>query len=67
MLEDLGFDRVKVYDAAWLDYAARLDAPAEQQTLINVGLLLGQLRALAGRLEQFERRFGAQMPVTEHR
>ncbi|HLS57234.1 MAG TPA: rhodanese-like domain-containing protein [Zeimonas sp.] len=67
VLEDLGFDRVKVYDASWLGYATRLDAPAEQEAFVNVGLLQGQLRALAGRLEQFERRFGAQMSVAEQR
>lgn len=67
VLEELGFDRVKVYDSSWLGYSARLDAPAERETFVNVGLLQGQLRALAGRLEQFERRFGAQMPVAEHR
>lgn len=67
VLEDLGFDRVKVYDASWLGYAARLDAPAERESFVNVGLLQAQLRALAGRLEQFERRFGAQMSVAEQR
>lgn len=67
VLEDLGFARVKVYDASWLGYAAQLDAPAEQQTFVNVGLLQGQLRSLAARLEQFEQRAGAAMPVAERR
>lgn len=67
VLEDLGFDRVKVYEASWLGYAARLDAPAERESFVNVGLLQAQLRTLAGRLEQFEQRVGAAMPVAERR
>lgn len=55
ILEELGFKRVKVYDDSWLGYAAKLDAPAEKQTFVNVGLLQSQLRALAARIEALER------------
>ncbi len=68
VLESLGFDRVKVYDASWLGYAARLDAPAERETFVNVGLLQSQLRTLTGQMKELERRFGAQqMPLADRR
>jgi thiosulfate/3-mercaptopyruvate sulfurtransferase len=66
VLESLGFDRVKVYDASWLGYAARLDAPAERETFVNVGLLQSRLRVLTGRMKELERRFDAQrMPLAD--
>lgn len=68
VLESLGFDRVKVYDASWLGYAGRLDAPAEQESFVNVGLLQSQLQALAGQMKELERMFQAQqMPLAGQR
>ncbi len=60
VLEALGFERVRVYDASWLGYAARLDAPAEDESFVNVGSLQSQLRTLSARLEKFERQFARQ-------
>lgn len=33
MLEAIGFARVRVYEASWLDYAARAEAPVENERL----------------------------------
>lgn len=55
ILEDLGFKHVKVYDESWLGYAAKLDAPVNNQTFVNVGMLQSQIRALAARLDTLER------------
>lgn len=63
ILEALGFPRVKIYDASWLGYAARLDAPVDNESFVNVGALQARLRALAGRLDRFERE--ARAPVAE--
>lgn len=55
VLESLGFRKVKVYDSSWLGYAARLDAPAANETFFNVGQLRGQIGYLMRRLDQLER------------
>ena len=55
VLRDLGFKDVKVYDSSWLGYGNTLDAPAEDVTFINVGLLLGRLNGLQARVEGLER------------
>jgi thiosulfate/3-mercaptopyruvate sulfurtransferase len=54
LLEDLGFRRVKVYDGSWLGYAAKLDAPVENEKFVNIGLLKSQIRALEERIEEIE-------------
>lgn len=55
VLESLGFRNVKVYDSSWLGYAARLDAPAANETFFNVGALNGRLAAMQRRIEELER------------
>lgn len=55
VLRDLGFKDVKVYDSSWLGYGNTLDAPAEDVTFVNVGLLLGRLNSLQARVEGLER------------
>lgn len=55
VLEDLGFSKVRVYDSSWLGYAARLDAPAANETFFNVGLMNGRMAALMRRVEDLER------------
>ena len=37
VLGKLGFSNVKVYDSSWLGYAAKLDAPVENEVFFNVG------------------------------
>ena len=53
--QQLGFTRVKVYDASWLGYGNTLDAPAENVTFFNVGLLNGKISALQMRIDQLEK------------
>ena len=55
VLQQLGFKNVKVYDASWLGYGNTLDAPAENATFFNVGLLNSKLSAMQGRIEQLEK------------
>ena len=55
VLEDLGFRKVRVYDASWLGYAAKLDAPAENETFFNVGAMNARVAALLKRVEELEK------------
>ena len=38
VLETLGFNKAKVYDASWLGYASRLDAPVERETFFKTSV-----------------------------
>ena len=58
VLETLGFNKVKVYDASWLGYASRLDAPAERETFFNVGAMNGKLAVMQRRIDNLERIIG---------
>ena len=53
VLETLGFTKVKVYDSSWLGWAAKLSAPVENETFLNVGALTGQLN---GQINTLKRR-----------
>ena len=55
VLQQLGFRNVKVYDSSWLGYGNTLDAPAENVTFFNVGLLNGKITALQSRIDQLEK------------
>lgn len=55
VLQSLGFTNVKVYDASWLAYGARMDAPAENVTFFNVGRLNARLAAMQSRIDRLER------------
>jgi thiosulfate/3-mercaptopyruvate sulfurtransferase len=55
VLQHLGFSNVKVYDSSWLGYGNTLDAPAENVTFFNVGLLNSRLTALQNRIDQLEK------------
>ncbi|HEY0824384.1 MAG TPA: rhodanese-like domain-containing protein, partial [Ramlibacter sp.] len=55
VLEQLGFTKVKVYDASWLAYGNKLDAPANNATIFNVGALNGTISALRARIEALEK------------
>jgi len=55
VLQQLGFTNVKVYDSSWLGYGNTLDAPADNVTFFNVGLLSSRLSTLQDRVNQLER------------
>ncbi|HTD06591.1 sulfurtransferase [Undibacterium sp.] len=55
ILKDLGFKDVKVYDSSWLGYGNTLDAPAENVTFFNLGLLQGKLNAMQKRIDKLEK------------
>ena len=54
VLKDLGFKKVKVYDASWLGYGNTLDAPAVNVQFFNVGALNGKLAAMQKRIDTLE-------------
>ena len=60
VLQDLGFRNVKVYDSSWLGYAAKLDAPADNEVFLNVGQMNQRLRELARRVEELEKQLQQQ-------
>src|SRR5262249_25446806 len=55
VLQHLGFSNVKVYDSSWLGYGNTLDAPAENVTFFNVGLINSRLSTLQNRIDQLEK------------
>jgi thiosulfate/3-mercaptopyruvate sulfurtransferase len=59
ILQHLGFKNVKVYDASWLAYGNTLDAPAENVSFFNVGLLNTRIGAMQNRIEQLEKELAA--------
>ena len=59
VLGKLGFRNVKVYDSAWLGYAAKLDAPAENEVFLNVGALQAQLTAMQAKIDALEKALAA--------
>jgi thiosulfate/3-mercaptopyruvate sulfurtransferase len=54
VLRELGFVDVKLYKPSWLGYAAMLDAPAENETFVNVGALNARIADLQSRLDEVE-------------
>ena len=59
VLEQLGFRNVKVYDSSWLGYGNKLDAPAENETVFNVGALNGRIAAMQKRIDTLEKELAA--------
>jgi thiosulfate/3-mercaptopyruvate sulfurtransferase len=55
VLQELGFTKVKIYDSSWLGYGNTLDAPANNVTFFNVGLLTQRLSTLQERVNQLEK------------
>ena len=55
VLQHLGFTEVKVYDSSWLGYGNTLEAPANNVTFFNVGLLTQRLSTLQERVNQLEK------------
>jgi thiosulfate/3-mercaptopyruvate sulfurtransferase len=46
---------VRVYDSSWLGYGNTLEAPAENVTFFNVGLMQSRMNALQKRLDALEK------------
>jgi thiosulfate/3-mercaptopyruvate sulfurtransferase len=59
VLGTLGFRNVKVYDSSWLGYAAKLDAPVENEVFFNVGALRVQLTAMQAKIDALEKALAA--------
>ena len=59
VLEQLGFRNVKIYDASWLGYGNRLDAPAANATVFNVGAMNATISALKARIDALEKELAA--------
>jgi len=59
VLDKLGFHNVKVYDSSWLGYAAKLDAPVENEVFFNVGALSAQLTAMQSKIDALEKALAA--------
>jgi thiosulfate/3-mercaptopyruvate sulfurtransferase len=55
VLAKLGFRNVKVYDSSWLGYAAKLDAPANNEVFFNVGALNGRIAGMQAKIEALEK------------
>jgi thiosulfate/3-mercaptopyruvate sulfurtransferase len=55
ILNDLGFRKVRIYDSSWLGYGNTLDAPAENVTFFNVGLMQSRVSTLQNRVETLEK------------
>src|SRR5947209_1012707 len=55
VLQELGFTNVKLYDSSWLGYGNTLDAPANNVTFFNVGLINSRLSTLQDRINQLEK------------
>ena len=55
ILKELGFKNVRVYDSSWLGYGNTLDAPAENVTFFNVGMMNSRMSAMQKRIETLEK------------
>jgi len=55
VLSELGFKKVKVYDASWLGYGNTLSAPAANVSFFNVGALNGKIAAMQKRIDGLEK------------
>jgi len=60
VLRDLGFQNVRIYDSSWIGYAAKLDAPVENEVFLNVGQMNSRLRELSRRVDDLERQLQQQ-------
>ena len=59
VLEQLGFRNVKIYDSSWLGYGNRLDAPAANATVFNVGAMNSTIAGLKARIDALEKELAA--------
>ncbi len=54
VLKDLGFKNVRVYDSSWLGWGNNLNAPAVEETFLNVGALNSKIAAMQAKINQLE-------------
>jgi thiosulfate/3-mercaptopyruvate sulfurtransferase len=54
VLKDLGFTNVRVYDSSWLGWGNNLNAPAVEETFLNVGALNSKIAAMQAKINQLE-------------
>lgn len=59
VLEEMGFKNVKIYDSSWLGYGNKLDAPADNVTIFNVGALNANISAMRSRIDALEKELAA--------
>jgi thiosulfate/3-mercaptopyruvate sulfurtransferase len=59
VLEQLGFKNVRIYDSSWLGYGNRLDAPAANESVFNVGALNARMAAMQQRIDILEKELAA--------
>ena len=59
VLDKFGFRNIKVYNSSWLGYAAKLDAPVENEVFFNVGALSAQLTAMQSKIDALEKALAA--------
>ena len=54
ILKQLGFSKVRVYDASWLGYGNTFEAPVENVTYFNVGQVNRMIRSLQQQVDLLE-------------
>jgi thiosulfate/3-mercaptopyruvate sulfurtransferase len=54
VLKDLGFKKVRVYDSSWLGWGNNLNAPAVEETFLNVGALNSKIAGMQAKINQLE-------------
>ena len=54
VLKDLGFKNVRVYDSSWLGWGNNLNAPAAEETFLNVGALNAKIAGMLVKINQLE-------------
>jgi thiosulfate/3-mercaptopyruvate sulfurtransferase len=54
VLEELGFQNVKLYDGSWLAYGNTFDLPAQNVSYFNVGRVNGTLNQMQSRIDALE-------------
>ena len=54
VLQELGFENVKIYDGSWLAWGNTFEAPVENVSYFNVGRVNSMLNQLQGRIDALE-------------
>lgn len=54
VLQELGFENVRIYDGSWLAWGNTFDAPVENVSYFNVARVNGTLNQLQGRIDALE-------------
>lgn len=54
VLQNLGFNKVKIYDSSWLGWASHLSSPVADETYLNVGLMNARMSAMQNKINELE-------------